>query len=49
MTAAPGADELLFLAVPEETRLRELALSADGHHIAAAGDRKLVLWQARAP
>jgi WD40 repeat protein len=40
--------ELLFLTVPEEPQLIPLALSADGRLLAAAGQRRLVLWQATA-
>ncbi|MCI0683334.1 MAG: WD40 repeat domain-containing protein [Gemmataceae bacterium] len=41
--------ELLSLSVPEETRLIQLALSADGRRVAAAGERKVVMWHAAAP
>jgi len=38
--------ELLFLTVPEEPQPIPLALSADGQLLAAAGQRRLFLWQA---
>jgi hypothetical protein len=37
--------ELLLLSVPDLS-LQQLTLSADGHHIVAAGRSRLVVWQA---
>ncbi len=40
--------EVLFLPMPA-ARLQQLALSADGRHVAASGANKLVLWEAGPP